>query len=174
MINKTKDLTFITEVLSELPSYENIKIPATSNRNLSHFRASKTQPSTAYQYPETYKEFHKRQQNMHKEGVEAAQLLVKEYLPPEFKKCLMENNSWDLPYTFPKPKGTVIVSNKPPTYNKLHVSVDADLVKDIQAEVDLKTCLNITPTADCEKMGKEDNLKEKILTLKQMLMKTVT
>ena len=111
---------------------------------------------------------------MHKEGVEAAQLLVKEYLPPEFKKCLMENNSWDLPYTFPKPKGTVIVSNKPPTYNKLHVSVEADLVKDVQAEVDLKTCLNITPPADCEKMGKEDNLKEKILTLKQMLMKIVT
>ena len=96
---------------------------------------------------------------MHKEGVKAAQILVQEYLPPDFKKCLMQNNSWDLPYTFPKQKGTVIVSTKPPTYDKLHVSVDADLVADIQAEVDLKTCLNITPAADCEKMGKEDNLK---------------
>ena len=39
MINKTKDLSFVTEALSELSTYEGVKIPATSNRKLSHFQA---------------------------------------------------------------------------------------------------------------------------------------
>ena len=84
-----------------------------------NFPTSVPQKQNPQQRTNTLKptELHKRQQNMHKEGVKAAQLLVQEYLPPEFKKCLMENNSWDLPYTFPKPKDTVIVSTKPPTYN---------------------------------------------------------
>ena len=40
MITRTKDLKFLTEALSELGSHEGIKIPATSNRKLSHFCAS--------------------------------------------------------------------------------------------------------------------------------------
>ena len=94
MINKTKDLAFLNEALSELSSYDCINIPATSNRKLSHFRTSKVKPK-AYQYPESYEEFLERQQYMHREGVKAAQDLVQELLPPEFQSCLMENSSWE-------------------------------------------------------------------------------
>ena len=38
-INKTKDLSFVIEALSELSTYEGVKIPATSNSKLSHFQA---------------------------------------------------------------------------------------------------------------------------------------
>ena len=112
MIRKAKDLAFPTEPLSELSSDKCIKIPATNNRTLSHFRK-------AYQYPDTYEEFLKRQQVMHKEGLKAAQDLVREYLSPEFQRCLMKNNLWEFPYSFPEPKRIAILSHKAPTHEKL-------------------------------------------------------
>jgi len=164
MISKTKDLTFLTEALSELSSYEHIKIPATSNRKLSHFRTSKMKPNT-YQYLNTYEEFLKRQQHMHKEGIKAAQELVQEYLPSEFQRCLMENSSWEFPYTFPKPKGIIVVSNQPPTYDKLDVSVDANLLEKVQTEVEMEDLVEreeefIMPTADCGRDDKGVDLNE--------------
>ena len=140
MIAKTKDLKFLTEALSELGSHEGIKIPATSNRKLSHFRTSKIKPNS-YKYPITYEQFLKRQQKMHKEGVKAAQTLVQEYLPPEFQWCLMEKDWWELSYTFPKPEDIVVVSGQTPTYERLDVSVDAHLLKEVQSELTRKTWL---------------------------------
>lgn len=153
MINRTKDLKFLTEALSELGSHEGIKIPATSNRKLSHFRTSKIKPNS-YKYPITYEQFLKRQQKMHKEGVKAAQTLVQEYLPSEFQRCLMENNWWELPYTFPKPEDIVIVAGQTPSYQKLDVSVDAHLLKEVQSEIDKENLVEreekfILSTADC-------------------------
>ena len=84
MISKTEDMTFLTKALSELSSYEYIEISVTSNRKLSHFLTSKMKPN-AYQYPNSYEEFLKRQQDMHKEGIKAVQELVQEYLPSDFQ-----------------------------------------------------------------------------------------
>ena len=108
MINKTKDLSFVTEALSELSTYEGVKIPATSNRKLSHFQAQQRN-DTPYKYPCTYREFLLRQRSMHRAGVHQAQEFVQKYLPQEFESTLSVNDFWDLPYTFTKPAGTVIV-----------------------------------------------------------------
>lgn len=108
MINKTKDLSFVKEALSELSTYEGVKIPATSNSKLSHFQAQQRN-DTPYKYPCTYKEFLLRQRSMHRAGVHQAQEFVQKYLPQEFESTLSVNDFWDLPYTFTKPAGTVIV-----------------------------------------------------------------
>ena len=117
-INKTKDLTFVTETLSESLTYEGVKIPATSNRKLSHFQVHKRN-DTPYTYPCTYKEFLVGQRSMHRAGVQQAQEFVQKHLPQESENTLSVNDCWDLPYTFTKPAGMVIVSDQPPSYNKL-------------------------------------------------------
>lgn len=134
MINKTKDLAFVTEALSELSSYEGIRIPATSNRKLSHFQVRKGN-DTPYQYPCTYKEFLERQRSMHRAGVQQAQDFIRKYLPDEFETTLTVNGCWRLPYRFTKPAETVIVSDQPPSYDKLEVFLDINTPNSVENEV---------------------------------------
>lgn len=110
MINKTKDLAFINEALSELSSYEGIRIPATNNRKLSHFQVRKGN-DTPYKYPCTYREFLERQRSMHRAGVKQAQDFIRRYLPDEFETTLTVNGCWKMPYRFNKPAETIIVSD---------------------------------------------------------------
>lgn len=134
MINKTKDLAFVTEALSELSSYEGIRIPATSNRKLSHFQVRKGNDAP-YQYPCTYKEFLERQRSMHRAGVQQAQDFIRKYLPDEFETTLTVNGCWKLPYRFTKPAETVIVSDQPPSYDKLEVFLDINTPNSVENEV---------------------------------------
>ena len=134
MINKTKDLAFINEALSELSSYEGIRIPATSNRKLSHFQVRKGN-DTRYQYPCNYREFLERQRSMHRAGVKQAQDFIRKYLPDEFETTLTVNGYWEMPYTFTKPADTIIVSDQPPSYDKLEVFLDVNTTNSVENEV---------------------------------------
>lgn len=134
MINKTKDLAFINEALSELSSYEGIRIPATSNRKLSHFQVRKGN-DTRYQYPCNYREFLERQRSMHRAGVKQAQDFIRKYLPNEFETTLTVNGYWEMPYTFTKPADTIIVSDQPPSYDKLEVFLDVNTTNSVENEV---------------------------------------
>ena len=127
MLNRSKDLQFITEALNDLSNYEGVRIPSTSNRKISHFRTPSTATSTSYQYPGSYQEFLKKQQEMHREGVKKAQELVRKFRPVEFSTLLESNGAWDLPYSFQKPTGIKMVrtSSPPPEYDKLHVSLSS-------------------------------------------------
>ena len=134
MINKTKDLAFINEALSELSSYEGIRIPATSNRKLSHFQVRKGN-DTRYQYPCNYREFLERQRSMHRAGVKQAQDFIRKYLPDEFETTLTVNGYWEMPYTFTKPADIIIVSDQPPSYDKLEVFLDVNTTNSVENEV---------------------------------------
>ena len=134
MINKTKDLAFINEALSELSSYEGIRIPATSNRKLSHFQVRKGN-DTRYQYPCNYREFLERQRSMHRAGVKQAQDFIRKYLPDEFETTLTVNGYWEMPYTFTKPADIIIVSDQPPSYDKLEVFLDENTTNSVENEV---------------------------------------
>ena len=125
MLNRSKDLQFITEALNDLSTYKGVKIPATSNRKTSHFSATSSTPTTNYQYPPSYKEFLKQQQNMHGEGVKRAQELVKKFLPVDFAIVLESNEAWDCPYSFTKHANSKMIETgpPPPDYNKLYVSL---------------------------------------------------
>ena len=140
MINKTKDLAFINEALSELSSYEGIRIPATSNRKLSHFQVRKGN-ATPYQYPCTYKEFLERQRSMHIAGVKQAQDFIRKYLPDEFETTLTVNGCWKMPYRFTKPAETIIVSDQPPSYDKLDVFLDINTPNSVENEVVMENLL---------------------------------
>ena len=140
MINKTKDLAFINEALSELSSYEGIRIPATSNRKLSHFQVRKGN-DTPYQYPCTYREFLERQRSMHRAGVKQAQEFIRKYLPDEFETTLTVNGYWKMPYTFTKPAETIIVSDQPPSYDKLEVFLDVNTTNSVENEVVIENLL---------------------------------
>lgn len=93
MINKTKNLAFINEALSGLSSYKGIRIPATSNKKLSHFQGRKGN-DTPYKHPCTYKECLERQRSMHRAGVKQAQDFIRRYLPDEFETTLTVNGCW--------------------------------------------------------------------------------
>ena len=147
MINKTKDLRFVTEALSELSTFEGVGIPATSNRKLSQFQAQKRN-DTPYTYPCTYKEFLLRQRSMHKAGVQQAQKFVQTYLPQEFESTLSVNYCWDLPYTFTKPSGTVIVSDQPPSYNKLEFVQDVNSLNSVANEIAVENQLQESEESD--------------------------
>ena len=147
MINKTKDLTFITEALSELSTYEGVKIPATSNRKLSHFQVQKRYDAP-YTYPRTYKEFLVRQRLMHRAGVQQAQEFVQKYLPQEFENTLSVNHCWDLPYTFTKPAGMVVVTDQPPSYNKLEFVQDLNSLNSVGNEVAMENLLEESEESD--------------------------
>ncbi len=125
MLNRSKDLQFITEALNDLSTYEGVKIPSTSNRKKSHFDKTNTVTSSCYQYPHRYQDFLKRQQQVHKEGVNKAQELVKKFLPAEVSRLLESNESWDCPYSFQKPANLKMVKSSPPPpeYDKLSVSL---------------------------------------------------
>lgn len=140
MISKTKDLAFINEALSELSSYEGIRIPATSNRKLSHFQVRKGN-DTPYQYPCTYKEFLERQRSMHRAGVKQAQDVIRKFLPDEFETTLTVNGCWTMPYRFTKPAEIVIVSDQPPSYDKLEVFLDINTPNSVENEVVMESLL---------------------------------
>lgn len=127
MLNRSKDLQFITEAINDLSTYEGVRIPSTSNRKTSHFRSTSNPQPTNYQYPDSYQEFLKKQQDMHKRGVKRAQELINKFLPEDFSTLLESHGVWDLPYSFKKPTGIKMVSVGPPPkeYNKLHVSLSS-------------------------------------------------
>lgn len=125
MLNRSKELQFVTEALNDLSTYEGVKIPSTSNRKTSHFRNQSTETSTNYQYPYSYQEFLKRQRQMHREGVNKAQELVRKFLPMEVSRLLESNEAWDCPYSFQKPANVKMIKTgpPPPEYSKLSVSL---------------------------------------------------
>ena len=61
---------------------------------------------------------------MHRAGVKQAQEFIRKYLPDEFENTLTVNGYWKMPYTFTKPAETIIVSDQPPSYDKLEVFLD--------------------------------------------------
>lgn len=68
-----------------------------------------------------YKELLERQRSMYRAGVQQAQEVIRKYLPDELETTLTANNCWRLPYRFTKPSETVIVSELPPSYDKLDI-----------------------------------------------------
>ena len=140
MINKTKDLAFINVALSELSSYEEIRIPSTSNRKLSHFQVREGN-DTPYQYPCTYREFLEKQRSMHTAGVKQAQDFIRKYLPDEFETTLTVNGYWKMPHTFTKPAETIIVSDQTPSYDKLEVFLDVNTTNSVENEVVIENLL---------------------------------
>lgn len=140
MLNRSKDLQFITEALNDLSTYEGVKIPSTSNRKTSHFLNQSTATSVNYQYPYSYQDFLARQQQMHRDGVKKAQELVGKFLPMEVSRLLQSNEAWDCPYSFQKPTNIKMIKNgpPPPEYCKLSVSLAAS--SDSEAIMNSITC----------------------------------
>lgn len=66
----------------------------------SHFHSTSNPKPTNYQYPDSYQEFVKKQQDMHKSGVKRAQELINKFLPEDFLTLLESHGVWDLPYSF--------------------------------------------------------------------------
>ena len=125
MLNRSKDLQFITEGLTDLSACEGVKIPSTSNRKTSHFNKQRPPASRSYKYPNSYQEFLQKQQDMHREGVKKAQDLIRKFLPTEFSRLLESNNLWDCPYYFQKPTNIQMIRSgpPPPECNKLSMSL---------------------------------------------------
>ena len=63
---------------------------------------------------------------MHRAGVKQAQDFIRKYLPDEFETTLTVNGCWKMPYRFTKPIGTIIVSDQPPSHNKLEVFLEVN------------------------------------------------
>ena len=85
---------------------------------------------------------------MHRAGVHQAQEFVQKYLPQEFESTLSVNDFWDLPYTFTKPAGTVIVSDQPPSYNKLKFVEDVNFLNSVANEVAMENLLEESEESD--------------------------
>ena len=85
-LNRSKDLQFITDALNDLSTYDGVKILSTSNRKTSHFSKQRTATSTSYRYPNSYQDFLKKQQDMHRERIIKAQEFIRTFLPVEFSK----------------------------------------------------------------------------------------
>ena len=99
-------------------------------------------------YPCTYKEFLVGQRSMHRAGVQQAQEFVQKYLPQEFENTLSVNDCWDLPYTFTKPAGMIIVSDQPPSYNKLEFVQDVNSLNSVGNEVAMENLLEESEESD--------------------------
>lgn len=72
---------------------------------------------------------------MHRAGVKQAQDLIRRYLPDEFETTLTVNGCWKMPYRFNKLAETIIVSDKPPSYDKLDVFLDVHTPNSVENEV---------------------------------------
>jgi len=155
MLNRSKDLQFITEALNDLSTYEGVRMPSTNNRKTSHFQTTSTATSTNYQYPNSYQEFLKNQQEMHRKGIKKAQELVMKFLPVEFSTILESSGSWDIPYSFQKPSGIKMVNTGPPgpEYNKLHVSLSSSVDSEaVIRKIEMNTATDIQD----EQLNKEE------------------
>ena len=85
---------------------------------------------------------------MYRAGVQQAQESVQKYLPQEFKSTLSVHDYWDMPYTFTKLAGTVILSDQPPSYNKLEFVQDVNPLNSIAKEVAMENLLAKSEESD--------------------------
>ena len=69
----------------------------------------------------------------------------------EFESTLSVNDFWDLPYTFTKPAGTVIVSDQPPSYNKLKFVQDVNFLNSVADEEAMENLLEESQESDLVK-----------------------
>ena len=85
---------------------------------------------------------------MHRAGVQQAQEFVQKYLPQELENTLSVNDCWHLPYMFTKPAGMVIVSDRPPSYNKLEFVQDVNSLNSVGNEVAMENLLEESEESD--------------------------
>lgn len=79
---------------------------------------------------------------MHRAGVKQAQDVIRrKYLPDEFETTLTVNSCWTMPYRFTKPAEIVIVSDQPPSYDKLEVFLDVNTPNSVDNEVVMENLL---------------------------------